>query len=213
MFTCSNRVFVCEETHPTGGSVWVFFFFKLYGCWCVCSLLVQPPLSHLLLLISMETGPGAFSHIHTLAINQQVRPGSIPTHTHRTDENKEHTHTDTAPNHRNIPEHTLVDLDHTSLSGSDLAFPNLFVYQIWQPSDVSIAFSTLSDGCSLVAPSTNTRTLVPISCSLFYIFMGWIGEYYCVNLLSNLSGRHEWPHWSEECIPMYWLLCVNVRGV
>lgn len=88
----------------------------------------------------METGPGAFSHIHTLAINQQVRPGSIPTHPHHTDENKDHTHTDTAPNHRNIPEHTLADLDHTSrLGGSDLA-TQIIVYQIWQPSDVSIAF-------------------------------------------------------------------------
>lgn len=88
----------------------------------------------------METGPGAFSHIHTLAINQQVRPRSIPTHTHHADENKDHTHTDTAPNHRNIPGHTLVALGHTSrLRGSDLA-TKIFVYQIWQPSDVSIAF-------------------------------------------------------------------------
>ncbi len=71
----------------------LFGLFRLYGCWCVCSLLLWPPLSHLLPLISMETGPGAFSHIHTLPINQQVRPGSIPTHTHHTDENKAHTQT------------------------------------------------------------------------------------------------------------------------
>lgn len=106
-------------------------FFKLYGCWCVCSLLVQPPLSHLPLLISMETGPGAFSHIHTLAINQQVRPGSIPTHTHHTHENKDYT--DTTPNHRNIPEHTLLHLDHSScLRGSDLAT------QFFSPSNLTI---------------------------------------------------------------------------
>lgn len=120
----------------------------------------------------METGPGAFSHIHTLAINQQVRPGSIPTHTHSTDENKDHTHTDTEPNHRNIPEHTLVDLNHTSrLSGSDLA-TQIFVYQSRQPIVMSQWFYTLSDDRSLVAPSLNTRRLVPISCSLFFFLHG-----------------------------------------
>ena len=30
----------------------------------------------------------------------------------------------------------------------------------------------------------------------------WIGKYYCVNLLSNLSSHHEWTHWGRECIPM-----------
>lgn len=159
-----------KETHSTGGSVQPF---KLYGCWCVCSLLVQPPLSHLLLLISMETGPGAFSHIHTLAINQQVRPGSIPTHTHYTDENKDHTHT-----------HTQTQSLITEISQSTLYWisttPLVLVDQTWQPyflsikatySDVSVVcfFFTLGDDCSLVAPSPNTRRLVPISCSLFFL--------------------------------------------
>lgn len=71
----------------------LFGLFRCCAAAGVCSLLVRPPLSHLLVLISIETGPGAVSHIHTLAINQQVRPGSIPTHTGHTDEHKDHTHT------------------------------------------------------------------------------------------------------------------------
>lgn len=173
--------------HPTRRTVILYFCIceqkntpdRRVCCWCVCSLLVQPPLSHLLPLISMETGPGAFSHIHTLAINQQVRPGSIPTHTHHTDENKAHTHTDTAPDHRNIPEHTLGDLDHTSsLRGSDLA-TQIFVYQIWQPLVMSQLLYTLGDDCSLVAASANTRRRDGDGDGM---------------KLSNLSSHHEWPH-------------------
>lgn len=87
-----NDHIIFWETDTAGGSAGPF---KLCGCWCVCSLLLQPPLSHLPLLISMETGPGVFSHIRTLAINQQVRPRAIPTHTHHSGEHKEHTHMET----------------------------------------------------------------------------------------------------------------------
>lgn len=116
-------IFVRSLSRRTRGSVGLLSW-TTAGVFVLCWSVL--PLSHLLLLISMETGPGAFSHIHTLAINQQVRPGSIPTHTHRADENKDHTnthsHTHRGSNHRNIPEQTLIDPNHTSgLSGSDLA--------------------------------------------------------------------------------------------
>lgn len=125
--TNHNNHIIFWETDTTGGSGLPF---KLCGCWCVCSLLAQPPLFHLLLLISMETGLGVFSHICTLAINQQVRLRSIPTHTHHMEENKEHTHGDTEPNHRNIPE--PIQYITTPLSRSYPA-AHISVYQSRQP--------------------------------------------------------------------------------
>lgn len=50
------------------------------------------------------------------------------------------------------------------------------------------------------------------SAVLLFIFMGWIAKCYCVNLLSNLSSHHEWPHWREDCIPMNRLPCVIESG-
>lgn len=128
------------ETDTTGGSGWPF---KLGGCWCVCSLLVQPPLSHLLLLISMETGPGVFSHIRTLAINQQVRPGSIPTHPHRSDEHKGHTHTHTHTelNHRNIQSSLAGSPPHLSSQWITPASPYFCLSKPTAFSDVSIVAS------------------------------------------------------------------------
>lgn len=136
-----------------------------------------------------KSDQGPFPHIHTT----QMKTKTIHMHAH--------THS-----------HTLI----TEISKSTLywitATPLVLVDQTWQPiffvsikatySEVSIVFFfTLSDDCSLVTPSLNTRTLVPISCSL--VFMGWIRKYYCVNLLSNLSSHHEWPHWrvhSHGCL-------------
>lgn len=60
---------------------------------------------------------------------------------------------------------------------------------------------TWSDDFSLVAPSQNTRRLVP-SAVLPSFLWGWIGKCYCANLLSNLSRPHERPHWRWELIPM-----------
>lgn len=101
-----------------------------------------------------KSDQGPFPHIHTT----QMKTKAI--------------HTQTQPNHRNIPAHALADLDHTSrLSGSDPA-TQIFAHQIWQPIVMSQSLFTLSDDCSPVAPSLNTRTLVPISCSLFFSFMG-----------------------------------------
>lgn len=90
--------------------------------------------------LAWKQGQESFhTYTHWPLINKSD-PWSIPTHTHRYVENKEHTHTDTDPNHRNNPEHTLVRLDHTSrLTGSELA-TQMFVYEIWQRCDVSIAF-------------------------------------------------------------------------
>lgn len=166
--TKHNHHIIFWETDTAGGSGWPF---KLCGCGCVCSLLLQPPLSHLLLLISMETGPGVFSHIHTLAINQQVRPRSIPTHTHHSDEHKEHTHTETRSLITETSQSSL-DLHHTSrLSGSD----HISVHQSRQPlvtSQLLLLFGVIiifTDDCSPVAASPNTRRLVLIGCSLFIL--------------------------------------------
>lgn len=157
--------YLCVRKHTLHQGL--FGLSKLYGCWCVCSLLVQPPLSHLLLLISMETGPGAFSHIHTLAINQQVRPGSIPTHTHHTDEDKDHTH-------RNI--HTLLDVDHTSrLSGSDLA-TQFFVYRLLWLWGMT------------VPPWQRQRTQGDLFPSAVLFFIVWI---WCLVGLAIMNGHIE----------------------
>lgn len=114
-----------------------------------------------------KSDQGPFPHIHTT----QMKTKAIHTHVH------------IEPNHRNIPELTLVDLNHTSCpSGSDLT-TQFFVYQSRQPIVMSQWCYTWSDGCSPVASSLNTRRLVPISCSLFFFFTTRISKHYCPKLV------------------------------
>ena len=126
----SLSVCVCGYSQQEGLSV--FLSCTAAGVFVHCWSGLLSPICRL--LISMETGPGAFSHIHTLAINQQVRPGSIPTHTHHTHENKEHTHTDTVASHRKHPgAHFSSSRPHLSSQRIRPGNPNFFVHQIWRP--------------------------------------------------------------------------------
>lgn len=99
---------------------------KLLSPICRCSLAWKQDqerfhtYTHWPLINKSDQGP--FPHIHA-------------THT----KTKARAHTHPALNHTHIPEHTLLDLDHSSrLSGSDLA-TRIFVHQICRPCDVSIA--------------------------------------------------------------------------
>lgn len=146
-------------------SEWFFFSCSAAGVFvhCCSSVSLFPSLSHLLLLISMETGPGAFSHIHTLAINQQVRPGSIPTHTHH--RRKQRPYTRSASNHRHMPERIPSHLASRQIRPGNQC---VFVHQIWQPSDVSIAFGVKHrlkphDGVSELTEICSYQLLVLLS--------------------------------------------------
>lgn len=175
----------------------LFGLFKLYGCWCVCSLLLLSLLSPICCysLAWKQDRERFHTYTHWPLINKSDQ-GPFP-HIHATQMKTKpiHTDTDTVPNHRNVPEHTLLDLHHTCcLRGSDLA-TQIFVHQIRRPSDVSIAFYSLSDKCSLVAPSLNTRRFVPISCSLFCLHgMNWqvlLCGICCLICLAVMNGHIE----------------------
>ena len=150
------------------------------------------------------------TYTHWPLINKSDR-GPFP-HIHATQMKTKSIHTDTVPNHSNIPQHTLQDLHPTCcLSGSDLVLSQCFLsIKSGRLVMSKLLFSfILSDDCSLVAASENTGRSVPISCSLH----GVNRYFYCANLQSNLSGFHEWAYWREECIPMNWQPCINVNGV
>lgn len=128
---------MCEETH-SGGPVWSLSCTAagvFVHCW---SCLLSPICWYS--LAWKQDRERFHTYTHWPLINKSDQ-GPFP-HIHSTQMKTKTLHTDTGPNHSNIPEHTLLDLDPTCcLSGSDLIPTQIFVYQIWQPSDVSIALS------------------------------------------------------------------------